>query len=165
MRPTRGFAGIEEGISTVFFALYKHILIERHQFPVIPVRTMRQIITVAKGIMMSRLITVVYRRSPNPWFVGPDVTMRAMQEGGAVLRMSDMLASYALIYNTGDTRKVTATVLSGLKSLVDFEELTPGLPKFDGTEQYYMLTADKRTLLETVQNVIPTTGEGLIQTY
>lgn len=155
--------GFEEGISHVFFVLYKHILVDKHGFPELPVRLMKQITLVAKGIMVGRLTTVMYRRSTEPWFVSTESVMTAMQNGGAVLRISDMLASYALIHNSADKRQTRSTVMGALKSLVEFEDLSPDRPKFDTAEQYYILSADKKTLVETVKAIIPDTGVGIIQ--
>ena len=155
--------GFEEGISHIFFVLYKHILVDKHGFPEIPVRLMKQITLVAKGIMVGRLTTIMYRRNTEPWLVPTEKVMTAMQEGGAVLRISDMLASYALIHNSADKRQTRSTVLGALKSLVEFEDFSPDQPKFDPTEQYYMLSANQKTLVETVKSLIPDTGIGIIQ--
>ena len=155
--------GVEEGMAAVFFALYDHIMVKSYGKKTIKPRNMRHIVSAATGIMIERLLTKVYRRSEEPWKVPPMECLNAMRNGGYVLSMEDMLTAYLNVVKTADARKAKAHILGGLKSLIDFG--VDNHPTTDLTDQYYILRAEKRNVHELLREIIPGSGEGLIQTY
>lgn len=158
-----GVTGVDEGMVTVFFALYDLVMVRSHGKKVIKPRNMRHVVTVATGIMIERLLTKVYRRSDAPWDVPITDCLYAMRDGGYVISMEDILSAYLNILKTEDGRKPRAQVLGGLKSLIDFE--LDNHPRQSPNKQYYILRADKKNIHETLREIIPAAGEGLIQTY
>ena len=158
-----GVSGVEEGMVTVFFALYDLIMVRSHGKTVIKPRNMRHVVTVATGIMIERLLTKVYRRSEAPWDVPVSECLHAMQSGGYVISMEDILSAFLNILKTEDSRKPRSQILGGLKSLIDFD--LDNYPRQTPNKQYYILRAEKKNVQELLCEIISGVGEGLIQTY